>query len=126
MAILLVTDLVAYNGPGTAYSGSTVAPLQDATVVDTGSSNNGGPIDVFSVFDSITVTHSGQSQQRPALALDLSTERALARAAQSTVRTAISAVDQVLEVATDESLQETVIGDLAFEQVSNGTRKAWE
>ena len=56
VANLLVPDLVAYQGPGTTYtSGPTVGPLQDATLVDTGASA-GGPINVFSVFDSFTVT----------------------------------------------------------------------
>ena len=30
VANLLVPDLVAYQGPGTTYSGPTVGPLQDA------------------------------------------------------------------------------------------------
>ncbi len=119
VANLLVPDLVAYNGPGTSYSGSTVAPLLDASLVDTGS----GPIDVFSVFNSIMVTHAGQSQKRPAAGIDSSTRRASAPAVQSTARTAISMFDGVLEVAADESLHEMLIGDLAFEQVSNGTRR---
>jgi hypothetical protein len=125
VANLLVPDLVAYEGPGTSYSGTPVAPLLDSSLVDTGSAN-GGPIDVFSVFDSITVTHGGRGQQRSAVAIDSSIERAPAPAAQSTAKTAISIVDGVLGVATDESLKETLIGDLAFEQVSNGTRKARE
>ncbi len=123
VANLLVPDLVAYDGPGTSYSGSTVAPLLDASLVDTGSTSS-GLIDVFSVFDSITVTHAGQSQKRSALRLDSSIERTSAPAVQSKPSTPISIVDQGLEIATDESLQETLIGDLAFEQVSNGTRKA--
>ena len=54
----LVPDLVAYQGPGTTYSGPTVAPLQNANLVYTGTSD-GGPIDVFSVFDSLIVPASG-------------------------------------------------------------------
>ena len=55
VANLLVPDLIAYHGTGTTYSGPTVGPLQDATLVNTGTSN-GCPIDVFSVFDALTVT----------------------------------------------------------------------
>ena len=36
VANLLVGDLVAYQGPGTTYSGPTVGALQDATLVNTG------------------------------------------------------------------------------------------
>jgi hypothetical protein len=59
----LVPDLVAYQGPGTSYSGPTVGPLQDAGLVNTGASSS-GPIDVFSVFDSITVTSDGPGHAR--------------------------------------------------------------
>ena len=58
VANLLVPDLVAYHGPGTTYSGPTVAPLQDATP-DRHGEAGGGPINVFSVFDSFTVTSVG-------------------------------------------------------------------
>jgi len=58
VASSLVPDLVAYRGPGTTYSGSTVAALQDANLVNSGTSS-GSPIDVFSVFDSFTVPDSG-------------------------------------------------------------------
>jgi hypothetical protein len=58
VANLLVPDLVAYQGPGTTYSGPTVGPLQDANLVSTGAST-GSPIDVFSVFDSFMVTSNG-------------------------------------------------------------------
>jgi len=54
----LVPDLIAYEGPGTSYSGPTVAPLQNANLVNTGATSS-GPIDVFSVFDSLTVTSNG-------------------------------------------------------------------
>ncbi len=60
VANLLVPDLVAYQGPGTSYSGATVARLQDAGLVSTGTSN-GGPMDVFSVFDSLMVTSNAIS-----------------------------------------------------------------
>jgi Bacterial Ig-like domain (group 3)/MBG domain (YGX type) len=53
----LVPDLVAYNGSGTTYPGTPVAPLLDATLTAT-SANSGGTNNVFSVFDSFTVTSS--------------------------------------------------------------------
>jgi Bacterial Ig-like domain (group 3) len=58
VANLLVPDLIAYQGSGTTYSGPTVGPLQNATLTSTGT-NSSSPIDVFSVFDSLTVTSSG-------------------------------------------------------------------
>ena len=58
MANLLVPDLIAYQGAGTTYAGPTVGPLQNAGLVNTGTSG-GGPMDVFSVFDSLTVTGDG-------------------------------------------------------------------
>ena len=59
----LVPDLIAYHGTGTAYSGPTVAPMQNAGLVNTGTSD-GGPMDVFSVFDSLTVTGNGLGDAR--------------------------------------------------------------
>ncbi|MGP0065797.1 MAG: Ig-like domain repeat protein [Isosphaeraceae bacterium] len=65
VANLLVPDLVSYQGPGTSYSGPTVGPLQDATAVNTGASDT-GPIDVFSVFDSLLATAGGSDHgQQP-------------------------------------------------------------
>jgi len=58
VANLLVPDLIAYQGSGTTYSGPTVSPLQNATLTNTGTSSS-NPLDVFSVFDSLTVTRSG-------------------------------------------------------------------
>ena len=58
MANLLVPDLIAYQGPGTSYAGPTVCPLQNAGLVNTGTID-GGPIDVFSVFDALTVAGNG-------------------------------------------------------------------
>ena len=60
VANLLVPDLVAYQGTGTIYSGPTVGALQDADLVNTGSSS-GSPIDVFSVFDALTAGERGVS-----------------------------------------------------------------
>ncbi len=58
VANLLVSELVAYQGPGTSYPGPGVGPLQDASLVDP-TAAAGGPIDVFSVFDSLTVASNG-------------------------------------------------------------------
>jgi len=58
VANLLVADLVAYQGPGTSHPGPGVGPLQDASLVDP-TAASGGPIDVFSVFDSLTVASNG-------------------------------------------------------------------
>ncbi|MFI5459371.1 MAG: choice-of-anchor Q domain-containing protein [Isosphaerales bacterium] len=58
VANLLVPDLIKYQGPGTSYAGSTVAGLQNAGLVNTGTSD-GGPMDVFSVFNSLTVAING-------------------------------------------------------------------
>ena len=63
VANLLVPDLVAYHGPGTTYSGPTVGPLQNANLVNTASGSS-SEIDVFSVFDSITIGGSGARLQR--------------------------------------------------------------
>ena len=58
VANLLVPDLVAYQGAGTVYTGPPVAALQDATLVDAGSSG-AGTTDVFSVFDALTMSSAG-------------------------------------------------------------------
>ena len=58
VANLLISDLVAYHGPGTSYAGPTVAPMQSAALVNTQAIVR-GPIDVFSVFDAITLTGNG-------------------------------------------------------------------
>ncbi len=122
VANLLVPDLVAYSGPGTSYSGATVAPLLDASLVDAGSSDS-GPIDVFSVFDSITMSHDGLGQKHSAVVIKSSFEHALTVGVRPVASNAIAIVDRVIEVTTDESPHEMLIGDLAFEQVSNGTRR---
>jgi len=58
VANLLVPDLVAYQGAGTTYAGPTVGPLKNADLVNTGTTDS-GPIDVFSVFDALTVRNNG-------------------------------------------------------------------
>ena len=67
VANLLVTDLVAYQGAGTSYSGPAVAAMQNAELIDTEASG-GGPTDVFSVFDSFMVSgnDTGQASARGA------------------------------------------------------------
>jgi hypothetical protein len=57
-ANLVVPDLIAYQGPGTTYTGPTVAPMQDAYLVYTGPSTI-DPTTVFSVFDSLLAASGG-------------------------------------------------------------------
>ena len=58
VANLLVSDLVAYAGPGTTYSGATVGPLQDATRLD-GGSGGGGTMNAIRVFDALAAADHG-------------------------------------------------------------------
>ncbi len=58
VANLLVSDLAAYQGPGTTYAGARVGTLQDATLDGGGSSTNSGT-DVINVFDSLTIGGAG-------------------------------------------------------------------
>jgi len=122
VANLLVPDLIAYQGAGTTYSGSTVAPLQNSGLVNTGTSDS-GPMDVFSVFDSFTVTNAGLKHGRDAGVLDFPVERGPVRKLSVPTNAMSSAVDRVVIVMVDETSRETLIGDLAFEQVSSGTHK---
>jgi subtilase family serine protease len=55
VANLLVSDLISYQSGTFVASGPTVGGLQDANLVDTGTSFS-GIIDVFSVFNSLTMT----------------------------------------------------------------------
>jgi hypothetical protein len=90
VANLLVPDLVAYQGPGTSYSGPTVARLQNAGMVNTGTSG-GGPMDVFSVFDSLTVASNGVGDaQGQVLSTDLSAPMNGALASAGAARTTTS------------------------------------
>ncbi len=50
----LISALAAYQGAGTTYSGPKVGPLQDASLSGVGTGGE-STIDVFSVFDSMTV-----------------------------------------------------------------------
>jgi hypothetical protein len=152
VANLLVSDLVAYQGPGTSYSGPTVGPLQNATL-DGNWTGSGGPINVFSVFDSFTVTGVGINHTRPSgvtaqqrapghgtnqlrlAELSLTNLRSSSTViqgapgdvlAQPFARPATArdlAVDRVLGVALDTDSHDTLIGDLAFEQILSGTHK---
>ncbi len=123
VANLLVPDLVAYDGPGTTYSGPTVGALQNANLVNAGMSDS-GPMDVFSVFDSLTVTSNGVNRNGAVTTVDTKVDRGLARPLPGTERTAIPTLDRALEVLQDENVQETLIGDLAFEQVAKDPRRA--
>jgi hypothetical protein len=58
VANLFVPDLVAYNGPGTAYAGAKVGPLQNATLSSTWTSG-GSVTNAFNVFSALTGTNSG-------------------------------------------------------------------
>jgi hypothetical protein len=59
----LVSDLVAYHGPTTTYTGPTVGFLQDTTYTNTGGVGSGG-IDAVTVFHSFVVSGNvhGHSQ----------------------------------------------------------------
>ncbi len=59
-ASLLVSDLVAYHGPGTTYSGLPVGPLQNSNLT-AGGSVVAGPMNVF---DSLTITSIGPGSLR--------------------------------------------------------------
>ncbi len=122
VANLLVPDLIAYQGASTSYSGTTVAPMQNAGLVNSGTTNS-GPIDVFSVFDSFTVARAGLKHGRDGATLGSAVERGLARRLRVTASTMRSAVDRAVSVVVDETSQKTLIGDLAFEQVSSATHK---
>jgi len=155
VANLLVSDLIAYQGPSNSYSGPAVGTLQNASL-DGNWTGRGGPMDVFSVFDAFTVTHVGlrngpgisswssrNHDQVVPRSPDLAsrpTEGLRPRAgslseissaagdglSQPLTRAATaldSAVDQVLGLLLDTNPGDTLIGDLAFEQVSSSAQK---
>jgi hypothetical protein len=153
VANLLVSNLVAYQGPGTSYSGPTVGPLQ-STSLDGTWTGSGGPTNVFSVFDSLTATGAGINQTRPSgvtaqkRALAHGTNRLrLAERPLTNLRSGVSTVnhsapgdvlaqplappvttpdlvaDQVLGVVLDADSHDSLIGDLAFERILSGTHK---
>ncbi|MGO9917427.1 MAG: Ig-like domain repeat protein, partial [Isosphaeraceae bacterium] len=153
VANLMVPDLIAYQGAGTTYSGSTVPPLQNSGLVNTGASDS-GPMDVFSVFDSFTVTSVGLSHvgaigargqestpghgtsavrrverlltnppEDSPIASRLAVGDGLAQPLTRPATASSSVIDQVLGALPDTDSRDTLIGDLAFEQVSSGTRK---
>jgi len=150
VANLLVPDLIAYQGADTNYEGPTVGPLQNSGMVNMGTSDS-GPIDLFSVFDSFTVTNAGlgrahgKGSNRVEGALGHGTNTAeggdrrhadLPEGTLSEISSGVgdglgepmtrpeaalsSAVDQALEVLLDTNSHDTLICDLAFEQVSVG------
>ncbi len=79
-------------------------------------------MDVFRVFDSVTVTQADLTHGRAA-AVGSAGEHGLARKLPVPANAVSSAVDQVVGVIVDETSHETLLGDLAFEQVTSGTRK---
>jgi Bacterial Ig-like domain (group 3) len=152
VANLLVPDLIAYQGAGTAYTGSGVGALQDAGLVNSGASSS-STMDVFSVFDALTVAQRGlgdaQGQatnaaigtpsaaitagRRASEGLDRETARAtylaMGRIANPSYDRMLgrgtnpgqtAAIDQVLGTLPDMNADDTLIGDLALEQVSVG------
>ena len=124
VANLLVPDLIAYQGPGTTYSGAGVAPLQSTGVVNMGtSSSSGSPIDVFSVFDAVTTKSAVPVDARPRDVLVSARNHALAPQIPISRGPAIAVVDQVLGVLPRTSSLDALIGDLAFEQVLTGPTK---
>ncbi len=152
VANLLVPDLIAYQGAGTTYSGATVAPLQNSGLVNAGTADS-GPMDVFSVFDSFTVTTLGLSHahdkgasrqegglghgtnaaggadrpfvnlQQGSFVVSSSAGDVLAQPLTRPESSLNFAVDQVLGVLGDTNSHDTLIGDRAFEQVSLDIRK---
>ena len=56
IAIRMVPDLIAYQGPGTTYAGPKVGPLQDATLHTNWSGSSSGTVNVFSVFSALTAS----------------------------------------------------------------------
>ncbi len=74
VANLLVSDLVAYQSGTVVASGPTVAPVQNANLVNTGATA-GETINVFSVFDSLIDTSTGLgSSHAPGAASTISTQ----------------------------------------------------
>ncbi len=127
VANLLVPDLIEYQGAGTTYSGPTVAPLQNSGLVNTGTSDS-GPMDVFSVFDSLPVRSAAPDPghaSAPGMLVSLA-NRDSNRPILALPKPASLVVDQVLGELQDgdDGSHETLIGDLAFELVSSGTHKA--
>jgi hypothetical protein len=115
MANHLVPDLMAYQGSGTVYSGPTAGALQDANLVNTGSSSS-STIDVFSVFDALPATgsglgfaqHAGQSGKKTAP--DRTTATSSAGGSSATIKLVPAA--QALPQATGgASLGITPLGD---------------
>ncbi len=58
VANLMIPDLIAYQGPSTAYAGPKVSPLQDATL-EAAWSAGGDTTNVFSVFSALTMSSGG-------------------------------------------------------------------
>ena len=122
VAALLVSDLAAYHGFATQYSGPKVAPLQDAGLVLTAPGEN-APSEIFSVFDSIISTHAAPSSITRAASLNHAMGHDRVGQTQTPRHVAAAFVDHAMRALQGEAAQETLIGDLAFEQVSSTFQK---
>jgi hypothetical protein len=121
--------------------------LQDAGLVNTGAGSS-STIDVFSVFDALTVTGDGRgggpaqgtngamltrrAGDGPHTTLERGSSVEVGRTGDpsydrmfglGTGPAQISAIDQALGTLADADSDNTLIGDLAFEQVSSGTHQ---
>jgi hypothetical protein len=81
----LVSDLAAYQGVGTTYAGALVGPLQDASL-SAGWTGGGGPLDVFSVFNALTVGR-GEAPDRLARISQVQADAGPARTGPGTAAT---------------------------------------
>ncbi len=122
VANLFVPDLVAYQGPGTTYSGQTVAPLQDAGLVYTGSVSN-GPMDVFSVFDSLTTSGAVRGRANSPVGRFWSQTGSGPTGAGGAESRGVGRGPGPRRPARQQ-LARVFIGDLAFEQIASVTHKA--
>ena len=151
VANLLVPDLVAYQGPGTSYSGPTVGPLQDAGLVNTGASSSGTDrcvqcvrcVDGVGSVERSTLRPSGRlayqslrlrsgQAEAPSEGTYAATSRDSSLVverigspsynrilAQGTNPAETTAVDQVLGRSRTRVPDDSLIGDLALEQVTS-------
>jgi len=78
-------------------------------------------MDAVSVFDSFTEAQVGPEHGLSAVALSSAVKSGPARKLSVPANTTSSAVDRAVGVMVEETSPETLIGDLAFEQVTAGT-----
>jgi hypothetical protein len=156
VANLLVPDLIAYQGAGTVYSGATVGPLQNGGLIDTGAGSGGtsdvfSVFDALTAVGRAADDQAGGSIGIPAPSAALRAGRGAGKGlhaattrgssvvvgrignpsydrtlAQGTNPPQTTAVDQVLGTLVDTSSNDSVIGDLAFDQVLSGTHRPKE